>query len=173
MEKMKKMWAIGIIAVLIIGGIGLTVAIADKEPAEVVEPVKRPVPVDVKDPSTWYEELKEVGFYPQERRLCAVIDIKRSSGYNGENEYVHFWADWNNDRDYEDWGEDLGATYVPVTDPGYGVPLPLHYSVYKDIIPRSEVKSVVTVKATLGWGYDCNPDWGNTIYSNIRIDPIR
>jgi len=188
---MKKIWAIGVIAVLIVSGIGLITATGDRptdgvvpptnppeyppinrsEEASVASTPERPVAPTEKGSTEW-EELIAVGFYPQERRLCAVIHIKKPSGYNGENEYVHFWADWNNDGDYNDWGEDLGATYVPVTDPG-AVPLPLEYSVYKDIIPRADVGSVVHVNATLGYGYDLNPNCGNSIETWIRVDPIR
>ena len=123
-------------------------------------------------PDSWYEEIAAIGFYPQERRLCAVILIKRPTYYSGENEYVHFWADWNNDTDFNDPGEDLGASYVPVTDPGLGVPLPLEYCVYKDIVPKVPVNSVVRVKAVLSWSTDPN-FWGDIEYTWIRIDPIR
>jgi hypothetical protein len=105
-----------------------------------------------------------------------VILIKRPYGYYGENEYVHFWADWNGDNDYNDLGEDLGASYVPVTDLGVPPPLkyylPLEYCVYKDIIPKAPVSSVVRVKAVLSWSTDPNY-WGDIEYTWIRIDPIK
>ena len=133
------------------------------------------------NPNSWYEEIAAIGFYPQERRLCAVILIKQPFGYSGENEYVHFWADWDGNGLYTDLGEDLGASYVPVTDPGVPPPcvpppwrygLPLEYCVYKDIIPKAPVSSVVRVKAVLSWSTDPNY-WGDIEYSWIRIDPIK
>jgi hypothetical protein len=157
--KRKKMKKIGKFCVLVAAALLVTsVVVALAQPGPAPYPtsgvdstsIEREPGVEVPikpngNPNSWYEEIAAIGFYPQERRLCAVILIKRPYGYYGENEYVHFWADWNDNGLYTDPGEDLGASYVPVTDPGWGVPqkLPLEYCVYKDIIPKAPVNSVV------------------------------
>jgi hypothetical protein len=167
--KRKKMKKIGKFCVLIAAALLVTsvvVVLAQSGPAPYPTPptpIEREPGVEVPikpngNPNSWYEEIAAIGFYPQERRLCAVILIKRPYD-NGL---------------YTDPGEDLGASYVPVTDPGWGVPqkLPLEYCVYKDIIPKAPVSSVVRVKAVLSWSTDPNY-WGDIEYTWIRIDPIK
>lgn len=134
--------------------------------------------LDEKNGSTYYEEVKEIGFYPQERRLEAVIAIKKPSPYNAY-EYVGFWVDWNNNGIFSP-EENVGIVNVYVPDPGYSSLLPLSYAVYSDITPPPLVKTgaVVKVKAILSYstpptGPDYMPVWGNSITRNIRIDPIR
>ena len=121
-----------------------------------------------------YEELKAVGFYPPERRLEAIINIKQPNGY-GAFEFVKFWVDWNKDSDFTD-DETVGLENVYMTNPG-NVPLPLEYAVYTDVVPPPGVTGVRKAKARLTWScpYFC-PNYcqvyGNSIVTNIRFDPI-
>ena len=134
----------------------------------------------------FYEELKCLGFYPQERRLEAVIEIKRPSGYGGNAlgsyEYVGFYVNWNNDPDFIDTGDSVGVVYTHIFDPGSANirKLPICYSVYRDIIPvpTLPVGTVVRARAILSWqtpptGPNFKPVWGNVIESWIRIEPIQ
>lgn len=141
------------------------------------------------DGNTAFEEVKEVGYYPQERRLEAVLDIKRQFGYGGglgnigSYEYVGLYVNWNGDGDFNDTGEECGLANVHVFDPG--VPnankLPISYTVAEltDIAPIPTLKAgtVVKVRAILSWqvpptGPDFVPIYGNRIDRWIRIDPV-
>ena len=117
----------------------------------------------------WWEELKAVGFYPPERRLEAIINIKQPSGY-GAFEFVRFWVDWNNDGQFSD-DETVGLENVYMTNPG-NVPLPLEYAVYTDVVPPPGVTGVRKAKASLTWFSPNDPTFGNCIVTNIRFDPI-
>ena len=116
-----------------------------------------------------FEELKAVGFYPPERRLEAIINIKQPSGY-GAFEFVRFWVDWNNDGQFSD-DETVGLENVYMTNPG-NVPLPLEYAVYTDVVPPPGVTGVRKAKASLTWFSPNDPTFGNCIVTNIRFDPI-
>jgi len=140
---------------------------AVKTPLTILEP-------EIK-PSNWYEEIGCLGYYPPERRLCAVILIKRQSFYGGHGEYVHFWVDWNNDGKFVA-SEDVGTYYVPVKDTASNH-LPLEYCVCAEDItplPAGTVPpgTVCKVRAQLGWQSPDNPTWGDIKESWIRIDPI-
>ena len=141
----------------------------------------------IKKWSTYYEEVKEVGFYPQERRLEAVLDIKQPYGYGGglgsigSYEYVGLYVNWNGDGDYNDTGEDVGVANVHVFDPCNvnAKKLPIHYAVYRDVTPLPTLRpgTVIRVMALLSWqvpptGPNFVPIWGNRIERWIRIDPI-
>ncbi len=136
--------------------------------------------------NTYYEELCCVGFYPQERRLEAVLNVKQPYGYGGTGigtyEYVGFWVNWNGDGDFTDTGEDVGSGYVSVLDPTSinHNKLSLCYAVYRDIIPLPTLKpgTIVRVRAILSWqvkptGPNFVPVWGNRMECNIRIDPMQ
>ncbi len=135
-------------------------------------------------PNPYYEEVKEVGFYPQERRLEAVIAIKQPYGYGGVDgtpEYIAFYVDYNNNSIFER-NEDVGAGIVIIPDPttSNDWALPISYAVYRDVAPPGGIKQgqVVRVRAILSWntpptGPDYIPVWGNIIERTIRIDPIR
>src|SRR5262245_13842137 len=59
---------------------------------------------------TDWEELGCVGYQPQLRRLEAVVQIKRSTGYQGglctagSPEYVRFFVDWHDGAGFQDVG---------------------------------------------------------------------
>jgi len=127
----------------------------------------------IKGDTSW-EELKAVGFYPPERRLEAIINIKQQFGYGGF-EFVQFRVDWNNNGLFSD-DEIVGIENVYMTNPG-SVSLPLEYAVYTDVVPPPGVTGVRKAQAKLMW-YCGNPDnpvctvFGNSIITNIRFDPI-
>jgi hypothetical protein len=145
--------------------------------------------------STFYEELKSCGFYPQETRLECVIEIKRNSGYSGlvgafgSMEHVYFCVDWNNTGIFTQF-ESAGQGSVQMHD-GPGSPS-WFYAVYRDFNlfggPRTSNTGLSTttvttapsfrVKAILSWFFaptGCNfvPVWGNILVFQIRTDPIR
>lgn len=119
--------------------------------------------------NTHWEELKAVGFYPPERRLEAIINIKQQYGY-GAFEFVRFWVDWNNNGAFTD-DELVGLENVYMTNPG-NVPLPLEYAVYTDVVPPPGVTGVRKARATLTWFSPYDPTFGNSIVTYIRFDPI-
>ncbi|HLG37931.1 MAG TPA: hypothetical protein VI338_07330 [Nitrososphaera sp.] len=138
---------------------------------------------------TSFEEVKEVGFYPQERVLQAVLEIKQPFGYGGcppsigSFEYVGLFVDWNDDGDFGDTGEQVGIANCHVCDPGEAneKKLPILYTVteIRDVAPVATVApgAVVRVRAILSWqvpptGPDFVPTFGNRIERFIRIDPI-
>ncbi len=139
--------------------------------------------------NTTFEEVKEVGYYPQERRLEAVLDIKRQFGYGGglgsigSYEYVGLYVNWNGDGDFNDTGEECGLANVHVFDPGVANAntLPISYTIAEltDVapIPTLAPGTVVKVRAILSWqvpptGPDFVPIYGNRIDRWIRIDPV-
>ena len=119
--------------------------------------------------NTHWEELKAVGFYPPERRLEAIINIKQQYGY-GAFEFVRFWVDWNNNGAFTD-DELVGLENVYMTNPG-NVPLPLEYAVYTDVVPPPGVTGVRKARATLTWFSPYDLTFGNSIVTYIRFDPI-
>ena len=134
------------------------------------------------DGNTFFEEIKCLGFYPQERRLEAVIAIKQPFGYGGNvvgsYEYVGLWVNWDNSGGFVGNGEDVGSGYVHVFDvPAPAKRLPYHCAVYRDIIPLPPLRpgTIVRARAILSWlvkptGPNFVPVWGNRIDRWIRID---
>jgi len=134
----------------------------------------------------FFEQLNCVGYYPQERRLEAVLSIKQRFGYggpvpggNGSMEYVAFYVNWNGDGDFNDFSEDVCASYVQVFDPANN-PRPINYAVYRDIIPPPNLPEgrVVRVRAILSWnskptGPNFVPVWGNVVDSFIRHQSVQ
>jgi hypothetical protein len=145
--------------------------------------------------NTKYEELKCLGFYPEQDLLEAIISVKLPNGYKtalckrGSFEYVRFFVDWNNDGDFKDTDEDVGITSVNV----HNIPnvkkvcldktKPLSYALSLKIAPKKyfcTFPRLVKVKAILSWEAPPtpgNPDypstWGNTIEGWIQIKPIK
>jgi hypothetical protein len=142
-------------------------------------PINLPVTDGKKGGNTNYEEVKEVGFNPQDRTLEAVIAIKQSSGYE-EHEYVGFYVDWNDNGKFSTYGgEVVGLDSVYITNPGK-TDLPLSYALDVAATPPPSIKNgaVVKVRAILSYaepptGPNFVPTWGNVIERNIRIDAIR
>jgi len=138
--------------------------------------------------NTFFETLKCVGYYPQERRLEAVLTLNRQYGYggtlpgnfNGSMQYVSFYVDWNGDGNFDDFSEAVCSSYVQVYDPGSQNKPPICYAVYRDIIPplHQPVGSVITVRAILSWnrkptGPNFKPYWGNVVECQVRHQPVQ
>ncbi len=130
--------------------------------------------------STSYEEITDIGFYPQERRIEAIVSVKRTSGFNGR-EYVAFWIDFNNDSIFST-NEYVGTGSVWTVDPGTANAwaLPLRHAVYTDVaIPTGVTPGkIVRARAILSWntpptGPNFNGTYGNTVNRTIQLDPVR
>ena len=137
--------------------------------------------------NTSFEKLESVGYYPQERRLEAVLSLRQSYGYggpltgafNGSNEYVSFYVNWNGDSDFNDFSEAVCTSYVNVYDPASN-PRPICYAVYRDIIPpiTQPMGNVIKVRAILSWnvkptGPNFKPRWGNVVECYVRHQPVQ
>lgn len=151
-------------------------------------------PIKPMKSNTKYEQIKCVGFHPDEDLLKAVIQVKLTYGYKGglctstgSYEYVRFYADWNKDGDFSDADEDLGLTSVNVHDiPNFTETCgtkskPLWYAVSLKIKPPRDFcnnPKLVKVRAILSWEYPpppgnpgFNPPWGNRLQRWIQIKP--
>ena len=143
------------------------------------------------DGNIYFEELTCLGFYPQERRIEAVMKIKQPYGYGGmlspgvigSYEYVGLWVNWSDDADYRDTGEDVGCGYVHVFDAGPAIYQAINknycVAVYRDVIPLPPLRpgTIVNCRAILSWQAkptDSNfiPVWGNRLECSFKIDPI-
>jgi hypothetical protein len=143
--------------------------------------------------NTKYEELKCIGFYPDNDLLEAIIDVKLPYGYkgslcsSGSREYVRFFVDWNGDGDFEDEGEDVGITSVNVHDipdekkACLDATKPLSYALTLKIDSKKRVctlPKLVKVRAILSWDVpppEGNPNyppvWGNVVDKWVQIKP--
>jgi len=123
-----------------------------------------------------YEELVCVGLNPTSDTLGAVIHVKNPYGYsgnlcqNGSQEYVAFWADWNNNGVFDEY---LGRAQVTVHDideiPAEG----LFYSVMLPVNLQKHLKecenpNIIRIRGVLSWSIppsETDPDdlnyWGN------------
>jgi hypothetical protein len=144
--------------------------------------------------NTKYEELKCVGFIPEEDKLEAIFDVKMSEGYKGSlcsagsYEYIRFFVDWNGDGKYDKPEDDLGITSVNVHDIPDGEydcvnkSKPLSYAVTLKIDSKKNfctIPNLVKVRAILSWDLeptagnpDYKPTWGNVIEKWIQIKPL-
>jgi hypothetical protein len=133
-----------------------------------------------------YEELTCVGLNPATDTLGAVIKTKRSDGYSGNlcekgsNEYVAFWADWNNNGTFDEY---LGTVAVNVHDIAskdgiyYAVTLPVDLS--KQLINCNKPK-IVKIRAILSWEVPpstTDPNkleyWGNRKDVLVQLRPVK
>ena len=152
-----------------------------------IEPIK-PMKVNTK-----YEELRCIGFYPEQDLLEVIIDVKRPYGYKGDLcspgsfEYVRFFVDWDGDGDFTDADEDVGIGSVNVHDipDSKGACLdstkPLSYAVTVKIDSKKEkctIPNLVKVRAILSWDLpppagnpNYVPPWGNVIDKWVQIEP--
>src|SRR3954464_13419439 len=128
-----------------------------------------------------YEELKCVGFNPQQNRLEGVVWIKQAGGYNGgictngSLEYVSFFLSYDN-----------GATWLPQGTTSFSAydvpgPHPLEYAVSLVIRPPKKwciFNNLPLVRAILSWnapaaGPNAIPVWGNRLETRIQIDGFK
>ncbi|TFH13547.1 hypothetical protein E4H04_11780 [Candidatus Bathyarchaeota archaeon] len=141
---------------------------------------------------TKYEEIKCIGYKPDEDLLYAVINVKLPYGYkgglcsDGSIEYVRFYVDWNSDGNYNDADEDAGIAALNVHDiPDQGDCLekykPLSYTATIKLKPKRKpctTPYLVKVKAILSWETPPPSEepnypsvWGNVLESWIQIEP--
>lgn len=140
-----------------------------------------------------YEDIDCLGFYPEEDLLEAVINIKSSSGYQGDLcstgsfEYIRFYIDWNGNGNFSDAGDDVGITSINVHDIPNGKEAclegakPLSYAVKLKIdSKKNSCKSpnIVKVRAILSWDLPPTPGnpnfipvWGVVVDKWIQIKP--
>lgn len=152
-----------------------------------IEPIK-PMKVNTK-----YEELRCIGFYPEQDLLEVIIDVKLPYGYKGDLcspgsfEYVRFFVDWDGDGDFTDADEDVGIGSVNVHDipDSNGACLdstkPLSYAVTVKTDSKKEKctsPNLVKVRAILSWDLpppagnpNYVPPWGNVIDKWVQIEP--
>ncbi len=151
-------------------------------------------PVFPMSSNTKYEELKCIGFYPEQDLLEAIIDVKLPYGYKGDLcspgsfEYVRFFIDWNGDGDFVDAGDDVGIASINVHDIADGEKVcldntkPLSYAVTIKIDPKKikcTIPNMVKVRAILSWDWQPQagnpgfiPVWGNVLEKWIQIKPV-
>ncbi|MEN6313209.1 MAG: hypothetical protein ABFD25_03055 [Clostridiaceae bacterium] len=132
-----------------------------------------------------YEELRAVGLQYNTDTLTAVIRIKLPYGYSGglcskgSQEYVAFFADWNNDGTFDEY---LGTSSVNVHDiPAipeggleYAVSLPVNMAAKRKMCT---VPNVFKIRAILSWNVlpphnpFYNPIWGNYQDALVQLKP--
>jgi len=149
-------------------------------------------PIAVFSGNTNYEELMDVGLYPEKDLLAAVIAIKQQEGYGGDlcasgmYEYVTFWIDWNNDYTYTN-DELIGVSAINVHDIAKDLRCSqcnnsyIYYGVTLKI-PKPKKKwcinpNLVQVRAILSAGVPhLNPNtlsyYGNVMNRWVQINPL-
>ena len=134
---------------------------------------------------TSYEILESAGLDYNQENLVASFRVKRKTGYSGDlctagsSEYIAFWADWNNDCNWDY----LGTTSVNVHDfndlPSDGLCyagiLPFDFTYYRK---KCANPYVVKMRAVLSWSTPpstTDPDlletWGNRLDTYIQVRP--
>lgn len=148
-------------------------------------------PVAPMQGNTSYEELRCIGFNPEQDLLEAVLDVKRAGGYKGDlcstgsYEYVRFFVDWDGDGDFDDPDEDVGMVSVNVhdipdsEDPCRDREKPLSYALRLQLDPEKHTckePNLVKVRAILSWDVpppagmpNQPPVWGNVLEGTIQI----
>jgi hypothetical protein len=130
--------------------------------------------------STEYEQLVCIGYRPQLRRLDAVVQIKRPTGYLGDvctagsQEYVRFFASTDNGATWTD----LGLTSFTTWDiPG---PKPLDFDVSLPVDLGAmccQEENLVLVRGVLSWEVPPASATGPIVYGNgldvtVQVAPI-
>jgi hypothetical protein len=132
-----------------------------------------------------YEQLDCLALDTNLERLVATFTVKRPNGYSGglcekgSQEYVAFWADWDNKCDWVY----LGTANINVHDissiPAGG----LHYAAILPVNLQGHRRSckepkVARVRAVLSWNSppsksdaDQVPHWGNRLDAHVQIKP--
>lgn len=137
--------------------------------------------------SMFYEELGCVGYQPQTNRLEAVVYVNQVSGYGGAlcgrgtQEYVRFYASWNNGATWSDLG--LAAITVWDIPNGHEGRKRLEYAVSRRHDFQRRIclhPQVVRVRAILSWAVappagqpNWAPVWGNHHDTSILVEPVR
>ena len=135
--------------------------------------------------NTTYEEIKCVGFHPQNNRLDAVVFVKQPFGYGGDicsagtPEYVRFYLSFDNGASWVDQGlTSFTAHNVPAAATGGKR---LEYAVSLPSTPPKKwctVPNIILARAILSWNAvppantpNHSPVWGNVHDTRIQVDP--
>jgi len=132
-----------------------------------------------------YEELNCLGLDYNREWLVGTFVVKRPNGFSGNlcskgsNEYVTFWADWDNTCNWTN----VGTAIVPVHDIAaipadglhYAAILPVDLSAHRQHCDKPKIGRV---RAVLSWNVppsnvdpDAIPHWGNRIDTHVQIKP--
>ncbi len=132
-----------------------------------------------------YEELNCLGLDYNREWLVGTFVVKKPIGYSGNlcskgsNEYVSFWADWDNTCKWTY----VGTAIVPVHDIAaipadglhYAAIMPVDLSAHRQ---PCEKPKIGRVRAVLSWNVppsnvdpDAIPHWGNRLDTHVQIKP--
>lgn len=132
-----------------------------------------------------YEELNCLGLDYNREWLVGTFVVKKPTGYSGNlcskgsNEYVSFWADWDNTCKWTY----VGTSIVPVHDIAaipaeglhYAAIMPVDLSAHRQPCGKPKIGRV---RAVLSWNMppstvdpDDIPHWGNRLDTHVQIKP--
>jgi hypothetical protein len=137
--------------------------------------------------NTHYEELKCVGYHPQQRQLEAVVYVYQPSGYGsdvcgpGTPEFVRFYLSYDGGATWQDQGmTSFQAFNIPEGTQGEKH---LEYAVSLKVQPEANFcykDPLIRVRAILSWNDpplpnqpNWTPVWGNTLEQTILVEPWR
>lgn len=136
--------------------------------------------------NTTYEELDCVGLEYNLSRLVATIKIKRPSGYSGglcthgSQEYVAFWADWNNTCEWTYLNTVAVNVHdippIPADGLYYTTVLPVNLNPY--LQPCEKGPKIARIRGVLSWNTPpstTDPNaltpWGNRLDTHVQLPP--
>jgi hypothetical protein len=133
-----------------------------------------------------YEELDCLGLEYNLDRLVATFKVKRPNGYSGSlctkgsQEYVAFWADWNNTCEYTYLNtvkvnvHDINT--IPADGLYYSAVLPVDTIPYRQACKKGP--KIARIRAVLSWNtppstVDPNAltTWGNLLDAHVQLRP--
>jgi hypothetical protein len=137
--------------------------------------------------NTFYEELRCIGYHPQQRRLEGVVYIYQPSGYGtdvcgpGSPEYVRFYLSFDSGATWVDQGvTSFQAFNIPEGTEGGKR---LEFAVQLEAKNRGRVCSkdpLIRMRAILSWNNppppnqpNWSPVWGNVREETILLEPRR
>ncbi|MEP6748466.1 MAG: hypothetical protein ABJB86_12115, partial [Bacteroidota bacterium] len=132
-----------------------------------------------------YEQIENVGLDYNLEQFVASFRVKRPGGYSGDLcssgslEYVAFWADWNNDCNWDYVGTTTVNVHdinnIPKDGLSYAAILPYDFNKIRKQCANPEV---VKIRAVLSWNIapsakdaDKLEYWGNRVDTYIQIKP--
>jgi hypothetical protein len=132
-----------------------------------------------------FEQLESIGLDYNLEQFVASFRVKRPSGYSGDLctkgslEYVAFWADWNNNCQWEYVGTTTVNVHdindIPQEGLSYAAVLPYDFNKVRKACSNPEV---VKIRAVLSWNMapsitDANAlnYWGNRLDAYIQVKP--
>ncbi len=132
-----------------------------------------------------YEELEDVALDWNQEKLTATYKVKKASGFSGSlctagsNEYVSFWADWDDKCKWQYLGTVSVKAYdfnqLPKGGLCYTAALPVDLS---KVRRGCQQPKVARVRAVLSWNTppskfdpDQLPTWGNRLDAHVLIPP--